>query len=264
MFLKVNDAIKGLKHFSAVVASLKEATLMPIPALKQWLNTRKYTKALTHYLRCSLPIMASMHDNMKHTHVEVLAHHGIFIARSKALEQSYPRITVLDTSQDSFDNLSYALRHSLSPCHFIHFNPSTDPVLTLSEPLNSVGLPFVLEKLPNKESMREFLGSFAQQIEPRQESAIFGMCAIFGTNAKSRNLQKKYVEWLQTQGYSYNQNLTTADLAEVLEAHFSNVTLYQQGNCVLFCAYPPQEKVTRKPILPKEDPLKIPYDTYYS
>ena len=230
MSSKFVNAIKGLRYLPSVLSSMGDSFRLFLKSIKVYRENLSYKSVFKKYLKCDVGYLASVYRHMGHTHVELLAHNGVFISSSHSLDTIYPKITVLDDNVKSFKNLEQILSGSFVGCNLIKHNPITEELLLFDTPLDSVALPFVLELLPNLQSIENLLTVYRDQLHPVKGGVIFGFTAIYSQG--KRQLMDQYINVLAKRGFtSFNKELSIQQLADIFDKLFHEVTRYQRGAC---------------------------------
>lgn len=257
MFLKINEAIKGLALLPKICKALYENTMSLRKNIKFNLDNLKYSFKLSRSLGCKPSTINSYYKHIGEFHLEVLAHNGIFLHKSHRIDDLYPNITVLDNDLKSFEKLAFLLEKCLCKLNFINLDINTEKI-NLNVTFTSVSLPFVLERLNGKiQAIETFLLNLKSQLN-ENKSIIFGMVALKNPSKPNKNFSK-YVDYLNKKNIYYNSELTVEQLDTVFNKHFDYVTLYFEGSCLFFLLQPEQKKIKAKPTLPKDDPLEMPF-----
>lgn len=257
MFLKINEAIKGLKLLPKICNSLYEGSVSLYKNIKLCISNFKDYLKLSRYLGCKISTITSYYKHIGDLHLEVLAHNGIFLYKSHRIDDIYPNITVLDSSEDSFKKLALLLEKCLCRLNFIKFDINKE-IIDLNVKFNSVSLPFVLERLEGKiEAIDSFLLNLKSQLN-ENKSVVFGVVAIKNPSKPNKRFSK-YVTYLNKHNVYYNLDLTIEQLDNVFNKHFTYVTLYYEESCLFFLLQLEQKKIKLKPMLPKDDPLEMPF-----
>lgn len=267
MFLRINDAVKGLKILPQLFVSLKEALEIQRKSLGFWWSNRKFDRFLRKNLTCSVSQLVTLYRDVGSVHVESPAHNGIFISKAHALEQCYPLIIAIDNNTKSYEGLELSLGSFFATSTLVAQSLEQTKNLKFSSLINSVALMFSLELLPSIEVIEEVLLNFRKQIDIKKDNAIFGAVILsesfsLSKKADQRKL-KNYVARVEKDGKKYNRDLTFEQLDNLFNKLFEDVTFYKQGYCLLFTLSQKIQKVKRYPLLPKSDPLELEFDKSY-